>query len=87
MKNIFETQDNIKLYDEKKMLRYKYYNVVDYQAQITYDSNGGVLTFEDSERFDALREFYKEFPLTKEQAFKDEANYESKIKFRDYLKS
>jgi hypothetical protein len=48
MKNIFGTQETIKLYDENKVLRYNYRCGVLYECLYTYDSNGKELTYENS---------------------------------------
>ena len=49
MKNIFGTQESINLYDENKVLMYKYANVDGYRFQLTRDSDRGILTYKDSQ--------------------------------------
>jgi hypothetical protein len=48
MKNIFGTQENIKLYDNNKVLRYEYWGSDAHQSVYTYDSNCKSLNYENS---------------------------------------
>ena len=52
MKNIQGTEENLELFNENGIKVYKYYKYpLGYSEEFTYDSNGNVLTFKDSDGY------------------------------------
>ena len=52
MKNIQGTEVNLDLFNQEGVRVYEYYkNPFGFSYECTYDSNGNVLTYKDSERF------------------------------------
>ena len=50
MKNILGTEENLELFNENGIKVYEYFKYLDgYSLEFTYDSNGNVLTYKDSD--------------------------------------
>jgi hypothetical protein len=73
MKNIFNTEENLELFDDNGIKVYEYFKNSDgYSEEFTYDSNGNKLTFKDSRGYSYECTYDSD---NKELTFKDSDGY------------